>query len=158
LYAEGFLGVREIGLYVFFGLLTTAVNMLAFQILEGIFRRKIGARSYWVSNPAAWAAAVAFAFAANKLWVFGSASWEAGVIAREFPPFVLARLLSLGLEQGLMAFFFTFLWKRVCVAFEKFWRRANAERAYRFIVKLCVIQALVVAMNYVFSKYFIFVS
>jgi putative flippase GtrA len=153
--------VREILLYIFFGLLTTAVNMLTFAALEGVFGKRVGKRSYWFSNPAAWCAAVAFAFVTNKIWVFRSASWQPNILWRELLPFVLARVFSLALEQGLMVVFFDRVWKRVGVSFAKVWqsrfrRKSDPEKVYRFAVKLFVIQVFVVALNYIFSKYYIF--
>ena len=43
----------------------------------------------------AWVASVAFAFWANKVFVFKSPGWNRKVLSRELPGFVSARLLSL---------------------------------------------------------------
>jgi putative flippase GtrA len=152
---------KEVLLYIIFGLLTTAVNMAAFALAEWPAKALLGSKnSFWISNPFAWLLAVAFAFVTNKWFVFAQKSWAGRTVARELIPFVGARLLTLAMEQGLMFVFFKLLESRLLVWFLPLWQRfglpGEAQNAYRFLVKLCVIQALVVALNYGFSKWFIF--
>ena len=92
---------KEILLYLGFGVATTAVNFLAFWVLEGM----LGAELYLLNNVLSWVAAVIFAFVTNKLFVFQSKSWGWKCLCREIPEFVGARLLSLGVEElGLWLF------------------------------------------------------
>ncbi|MDR1734418.1 MAG: GtrA family protein [Oscillospiraceae bacterium] len=151
---------REVGFYLIFGISTTIVNMVTFQVLEHICRKKMGIKSYWVSNPIAFVAALVFAFITNKLFVFESTSWALSVVLREAGSFTAMRLLSFGMEQGLMVLFFEKLWPKVSGwwirLLEKMRIKSEPERLYRFITKLCFIQFLVVVLNYIFSKFFIF--
>ncbi|MDR3313445.1 MAG: GtrA family protein [Oscillospiraceae bacterium] len=157
---------RELLLYILFGVLTTIVNMVVFQLMEIPGRRLLGNHSFWLSNPVAWVAAVAFAYLTNKLFVFGQKSWQPRVIARELSAFVAARLLSLAMEQGLMALLFDYLQPKVLPRLTESWLwplwheslhlPGEPESVYRFCIKLVFIQALVVILNYIFSKLFIF--
>ena len=52
------------------------------------------------SNAAAWIAAVAFAYIANKVWVFRSFDWSPAFVLREAILFVSARILTGILEIG----------------------------------------------------------
>lgn len=94
---------RELFVYCVAGALTTAVNY-------GVYA---GATHGWaaiagtapdhptlilVANIIAWLLSVAFAFWANKKYVFRSPSWSREVLGRELPGFVTARLLSLGFD------------------------------------------------------------
>ena len=87
---------KEIISYVFFGVLTTAVNLLTFYLFkqlfisigwEGVLNSVIpensrilevfsGGSEYLDANCIAWVAGVIFAFVTNKLWVFDSKSWK----------------------------------------------------------------------------------
>lgn len=84
---------RETVSYVVFGVLTTVVNIVAFQVCFNTFPMTPVLRNT-VSNTIAWILAVVFAYVVNKLFVFQSKTtgfkellWEAG-------KFVGARLLS----------------------------------------------------------------
>ncbi len=81
--------------YLFWGLMTTAVNYLSFY--GGI--RLWGERQVLLVNALSFVLATGFAFFANKCFVFDSPSWERRVWLREAIPFLGARLLSFGLEE-----------------------------------------------------------
>lgn len=99
----------EVVSYLFFGVLTTVVNFLAFYLLNlakggdyehcvlttfTLFSRSIPLRWTTVANAIAWVVAVLFAYITNKLFVFESKSKDARVILREVVSFFGARLLS----------------------------------------------------------------
>ena len=58
---------REVGSYLFFGVLTTIVNYVSYYALTRWLGMGVTAATAW-----AWALAVLFAFVTNKLWVFRS--------------------------------------------------------------------------------------
>ncbi len=62
---------REVITYVRTCVLTTAVNFLAFYLLNDLMRM----HDFWV-NALAWVVAVVFAFVTNKQFVFESKSWK----------------------------------------------------------------------------------
>lgn len=83
--------------YLFFGVLTTAVNYVVYlpcYNLLGI--------SGAVSNVIAWAAAVVFAYLTNKPFVFHSYDWSAATVVPELTKFVGSRIASGALETGII--------------------------------------------------------
>ena len=85
---------KEITLYLIFGVLTTAVNWIIFQICLEIFLV-----NWSIANVIAWVGAVTFAYATNKKIVFESSNPQ---IIKEFALFVQFRLVSLVLEMLIM--------------------------------------------------------
>lgn len=124
-------GMWDIFTYVFFGSLTTLVNIVVFTtaIRSGM--------SWLLANFIAWVLSVLFAFVTNKLWVFNSHTENLSALIWEFSKFVFARVLSLGIDYGFMFLFISFFgWNEL-------------------IAKLLTQIAIVIA-NYAFSKFIIF--
>lgn len=118
--------------YLFFGVLTTVVNYLAFALLW----RMMGMNSQ-IANAIAYLISVIFAYVTNKLWVFDShtTTWKA--FFQEMGSFFLFRGGSWIIDQGTMYIGMILL-------------HGNG-----FIVKL-VANVVVVLLNYIFSKFIIF--
>ncbi len=97
---ELFLKYKEVIMYLVFGVLTTLVSWGSYALFE------IGLDTFIknaillsaIANVLSWIAAVAFAFVTNKLWVFESKSWKAGLVVKELGAFVGSRLLTGVLE------------------------------------------------------------
>lgn len=70
---------KELFMYVFFGVLTTAVNFAVYNSLYYLL--DIGNSA---ANIAAWCASVLFAFVTNRRWVFGSGDKGVRKEAAEF--------------------------------------------------------------------------
>ena len=79
----------EILSYLFFGGLTTLVNLAVYLPLYNWLHI-----SATLSNVIAWVVAVAFAFVTNKPFVFGSHDWSAKVVLPELTKFVGCRVGS----------------------------------------------------------------
>lgn len=75
--------------YLFFGVLTTAVNYVVYLPCYNLF-----GFSATVSNIIAWVAAVAFAYLTNKPFVFKSNDWSAKTVIPELIKFVGCRVGS----------------------------------------------------------------
>lgn len=75
--------------YAFFGVCTTMVNMIAYNVCMS--RCKIGNIP---STIVAWILAVLFAFITNKLWVFESRSFKVNILIHEVVSFFMCRLLT----------------------------------------------------------------
>ena len=107
LYRKGlalYLRHRSIIDYLFWGVVTTLVNYVAYfacRLCFGI--------DYLASNVIAWAVAVIFAFVVNKVFVFRSLDWSAKVAFRECWQFVAARLFSGVLETAILKVFVDWL-------------------------------------------------
>lgn len=131
---------KEVFSYLFFGVMTTVVNLLVLALCNRFV-------DIMVSNIIAWVAAVIFAYVTNKLFVFESKSWKLDVIAKEIPSFAGARVLTLGVEElGLLVMI---KWLHLDVAF------TIGAIGGEYIVK-GILAVVVVLLNYVFSKLIIF--
>lgn len=80
----------QVGLYLFFGVCTTLVNLFCF-----LFFFRVCGWAAWVANGVAWGPAVLFAWVTNRRWVFAGAEglsvW--GLLA-EFGAFAGSRLVT----------------------------------------------------------------
>ncbi len=137
---------REMFDYVLFGVLTTVVNLVSFNIFEKL----LGQKYALISNVIAWVIAVIFAFVTNKFLVFHSKSMDSKTLVKEFTAFTGARLFSLGVEElGLVIAQFLFH------ADEKSFHLASFTLSGMMITKI-ILAVVVVIINYIFSKLFIF--
>lgn len=133
-------------LYIVFGVLTTAVNFVAFWL----FTKLLGDRVYLLNNALAWVVAVAFAYVTNKLFVFESKSWEIKLVAREIAEFLGARLFSLVIEEG-------GLWLLVSpLGFDKISVDILGATITGQIIAKVILAVIVIILNYIFSKFIIF--
>lgn len=123
---------REIITYVIFGILTTIVNFTTFHIFCNILNIED-----LTANAIAWVIAVAFAYIVNALWVFRSKYISVSNEVKKVIRFVLARISSFIIEQAGL------------IVFVK-WLNFN-----NLIVK-AVLAIIVIIINYVFSKLFVF--
>ena len=123
---------REIVSYVFWGVMTTAVNYVSYLLLTEGLRIH-----YLAGTVVAWVLSVLFAYFVNKLFVFQSRDWAWRVALRELWQMVASRLFSLGLETGIL------------------WLFVEKLLLNEFIVKLAA-NVLVVIVNYVLSNFIIF--
>jgi putative flippase GtrA len=120
---------REVLNYLVFGVLTTVVNWIVFQIFNA------GLSVHWsIANVIAWICSVLFAYVTNRRFVFKSASRN---IIREIALFVQFRLISLLLEM--------------LILFVLIERLSAAPFTSKVIAAV-----VVVAANYFFSKLIIF--
>ena len=133
---------REVFIYGVVGVLTTVIN---YGVYAGVSRGLAallhvapdhGAMILF-SKVVAWIAAVAFAFWANKVYVFRSADWSAGVLKRELPGFVSARVLSLAFDAAFVE-----------IAVHCF--------GMDDLIATLISNVIVIALNYFASKFWIF--
>ena len=117
----------EIIRYIIAGILTTIVSIASYNLLRNINI------DYKICTILSWILAVIFAYFINKLFVFKSQKNN----IKEFINFILARLLSLFIE-------FIFMMSMVDLI------NINDR-----IAKL-IVQFVVLVLNYIFSKFFVF--
>lgn len=120
---------RTLVLYLIFGGLTTAVNMVCFFLFKNAFHISTG-----VSNILAWFFSVLFAFATNKHIVFNDKSKKN---FKQLAEFFGARIFSGLLDTIIVVIFIDYL------LFPE------------FLIKL-LSNILVIIINYVASKFIIF--
>ena len=139
---------RETILYIIFGVATTVVNYIVFHLLYNVLWHQ---NHSLAANAAAFVAAVIFAFVVNKLFVFESRSWDAATLKREIPSFLGARIGSFGIEEAGL-----FLAEKVfrlggVIAITL----GGTAFDWITVVKIAL-SFVVVALNYVFCKLFVF--
>ncbi len=130
---------REVLLYLIFGGLTTVVDWAISFLLYRLWGEAIEAHVFLVhgANVIAWAAAVLFAFVTNRVWVFESQKKGFLPVLGELGSFAGGRVMTLLLQELIFLVFFDLL------------------HVNEFLVKI-VAAVLVVILNYVISKLFVF--
>ena len=91
----------------------------------------------FAANILSWVCAVAFAYVTNKLFVFDSKSWKAGIVLKELAAFVGSRVFSLVAETLTIIIIVSVL------------------NGHEIIAKV-IGQVLVLILNYILSKVFVF--
>ena len=123
---------KSIIAYLFFGVLTTLINWGSYFLCYNIVQIP-----NVPSTIIAWILAVAFAFITNKIWVFGSKSFNGKVLLHEIWTFIAARLITGILDVVIMYF-----------AVDVF---AMNSTVWKLISNI-----IVIVLNYIFSRLIIF--
>lgn len=118
--------------YVFFGGLTTLVNLVVFFIFRELFRVPLT-----ISNVISVAAAILFAYLVNARFVFASQERKLSGKLREFIRFVGSRISTMIIEVGGV------------------WFLVELAGADDMISKI-LIQFAVLILNYIFSRFLVF--
>lgn len=134
-------------MYIIFGVATTVVSWLTFalftKIIPTISFVGITIDHTTTANVLSWICAVVFAFITNKLWVFNSKSWKPSVAFKEFWLFVSSRLAT-----GVIEWVGLPLLIKIGVDQTIF--------GVEGMLAKIIVSIIVVLLNYVFSKLFIF--
>ncbi len=88
---------REMIMYIIMGIFTTAVNISSFYFLVEILDT-----DYKTATVIAWILSVLFAYITNKIYVFQQKTSDMRSLMRELTAFFSVRLLSLGIDLGMM--------------------------------------------------------
>ncbi len=143
---------REIISYLFWGVMTTAVSWLTYGLFAILFAKHVDMIHLFgmeislvvcIANVLSWVCANAFAFYVNKMFVFQSKSWERTVYLSELWKFLSARIVS-----GVIEWIAVPLLVSVGLSQTIF----GVEGMFAKII----VSIIVVILNYVFSKLFIF--
>ena len=119
-------------LYVIFGILTTIVNLISYYFFSNIM-----SINYLISNMISWIISVLFAYITNKFYVFNSKDKSKDIIIKEFIKFVNCRLTS-GIIEMILLFLLVDIIK------------------VNDVISKLVIGVIVVILNFIFSKLFVF--
>ncbi|MBQ1370561.1 MAG: GtrA family protein [Clostridia bacterium] len=131
---------KEIINYLLFGGMTTVVSWGTYSL----FVKAIG-MSVSVGNVLSWICAVLFAFVTNKLFVFESKTWQPATALREFFSFIGARLATGVIEWVGVPFFSTHgLTHPLC--------------GVKGLLAKIVVSIVVIILNYIFSKFLVFIK
>lgn len=127
---------KSIVAYLFWGVVTTIVNLATFQVLSSGLHW-----NYEVATVIAWFAAVLVAYFTNKVWVFGSHYTTVSDFIAELLRFFFYRALTLVIDMVI-----TYVGISV-LGFK--------DPLGQFIVKV-IDNVIVIVANYIFSKWLIF--
>lgn len=122
----------ELVAYLFAGVATTVVNYVVYYIATRLLSMGVMPGTW-----TAWVVAVAFGYVANKAFVFHTHCDSVLSLLREAGSFFAMRLVSLGMETVLMYLTVTVL-------------------GLNDLVMKLIVNIVVIILNYVFSKLFIF--
>ncbi len=120
-------------LYLFFGALTTLVNLVVFYLLT----ERPWQINVTVGNVISIILAILFAYITNKIWVFNSKTNDAKALFAEFARFVGGRMSTMVIEVGGVFLIF------------------NIMGQPKMLAKL-VTQVIVIIGNYFISKFLVF--
>ncbi len=123
---------EELVSYLFVGVATTVVNYVVYVLVT-----RLGHMTYMAGTWVAWVCAVAFGYWANKTFVFKTHCDSVPALVKECASFFAMRLVSLGMETFLM------------------WLTVGVLHWPDLVMKI-VINFVVIVLNYLFSKLFIF--
>ena len=120
---------KEILLYLFFGAVTTAVSILSFAFFEYLAFDEL------IANIFSWILSVFIAFITNTIWVFDD-TLKSGFVPKIFK-FYTGRVSTLIIEELLLFVFIKLL-------------------LLNSLAVKCAAQVVVVILNYIISKLFVF--
>lgn len=123
---------EEVILYLIVGGLTTLVSILIYALFTKLFNV-----NYMISNVISWIVSVSFAYIANKKVVFKSDCNDKVDLLKEIYQFFKYRVFSFIIDVLLMYFFVEII---------------NIDDMKAKVI----VQVIVVILNYVFSKLFVF--
>lgn len=122
----------DVIMYLFFGVLTTVINVISYWILA--YPLKLG---IMISTVIAWFVAVLFAYITNRKWVFHSSSEGFGKIIKEVISFFTCRIVT------------------GCVDWVCMWVFVDLIQLNDVIIKFMA-NIIVIVLNYITSKLVIF--
>lgn len=137
---------KEILMYLIFGVATTVVNWVVYIICTkalGIGGAELSKLQITICNGIAWFVAVSFAFVTNKLFVFESKSTEKSFLLLEAAKFFGARIFSGFFEILLPGLLMTIGLNQAVFGVEG-------------AIAKAITSVVVIVMNYVLSKLFVF--
>lgn len=127
---------KEIVNYLIIGVLTTVVSLVSFYLIRIFVFTNDSQFDIQLANVISWVLAVLFAFVTNKKYVFESKSTGYQKFL-EMIKFYVSRLTTLGVEMFVM------------------WLLTFPLKVDDMISKI-IVQFIIVILNYVFSKLFVF--
>lgn len=123
---------KEVLLYLLFGGLTCIVSIASYVFFDVML-----AMNELVANILSWILAVSFAYVTNRIWVFDAPTHTMREFLEQMASFFGGRVATLVVEEVILLVFVTLL-------------------AFPSVAVKVVAQVIVIVLNYVISKWFIF--
>ena len=117
---------KEVLLYLFFGGLTFIVSIVTYAV----FNVSMGINEL-IANVMSWVLAVSFAFATNRVWVFQAPTHTITEFLRQMLSFFGGRVVTLVIAEIILL-------------------------GFNSMVVKVIAQVIVIVLNYVISKFFVF--
>jgi len=127
--------------YLFWGGMTTVVSWGSYSLFV-LLLQGLDSVVFW-ANILSWVCAVLFAFITNKLWVFQSKSWAAGILFPELTKFLSSRVATGVFEMIAVPALVAIGLKQTIFGIDG-------------MVSKILVSVVVVILNYILSKLFVF--
>ena len=132
---------KEILLYLIFGITVTLLNIILFYLFINVFKMSIG-----LGNVLDNILCILFQYFTNRIWVFESENKGKEAI-KEFIQFILARGITAIIDQIFVVVGIDFFVNRFI--------SIQNRSVFSLLVKV-ISNIIVIVLNYIFSKHFIF--
>lgn len=123
---------KEVVLYLFFGGLAFVVSIATYVFFDVIL-----SMNELIANVLSWIITVSFAYVTNKIWVFDAPIHTTQEFFKQIVSFFGGRIATLIIEELILLVFVTVL-------------------AFPSVLVKIVTQVIVIVLNYVISKFFVF--
>lgn len=123
---------KEVLLYLFFGGLTFVISVLTYAYFNQMVKMPA-----LIANIISWVLAVLFAFLTNRVWVFQSVTKTVNAFIKQMISFFAGRIVTLLIEEAILGIFVDML-------------------HFNSVLTKIIAQVIVIVLNYVISKAFIF--
>jgi len=123
---------KEVLLYLFFGGLTFVISVVTYAYFNQMLKMPA-----LIANIFSWIIAVLFAFVTNRIWVFASPTKTIMEFLKQMASFFAGRFFTLLVEELILGAFVDFM-------------------HFPSILVKIVAQVIVIELNYVISKLFVF--
>lgn len=123
---------KEVVLYLFFGGLAFVVSIATYVFFDVIL-----SMNELIANVLSWIITVSFAYVTNKIWVFDAPTYTTQEFFKQIVSFFGGRIATLIIEELILLVFVTVL-------------------AFPSVLVKIVTQVIVIVLNYVISKFFVF--
>lgn len=123
---------KEVLLYLFFGGISFLISIGTYVWFNIVF-----GMNELIANILSWIITVMFAFLTNRIWVFHAETAKTAEFIRQMISFYGGRVITLALEEIILLVFITWL-------------------AFSSIPVKVIAQIMVIILNYVISKIYIF--
>ena len=127
----------EVAVYIIVGVITTVVAWGVYYLCSLIWDLQSNALLVTLATVLNWSAGILVSYPLNRWWVFHSHT-KGKEMWKEFVGFVASRLSTLAIEEVIMV---------VCV---------NILKIDQYISKYVIASIVVIILNYVFAKIFVF--
>ena len=146
-----FFKYKELILYAICGILTTLVGWGSYVVSVDYIGFSVFAASI-----VSWVCGVVFAFVTNKIWVFESRSWKPTVMGKELVTFVSSRAITGIIEVFGVPLLASTGFDNIFYSIAEKLNLSFSVCCTKGIYSKLSLSVIVIILNYIFSKLFVF--